>query len=506
MRRQIIKYAMLSLVLLLAACGKEAEYANVVPADVEFVATFDCKQILNESGLLATERTESTNQLISTFTKNLSAGETDLFYQILANPSEIGVDWSQKVYAFGEGSSNEGVLVLPVIDTEKLKASFLTFAGSKIRGRKFVDEDGFFWASGRHFYLAINDKVCLVISNENGKQDALKQRVRVWLNQKREESFAATKYHDMLLDQDGEIAVFASMSVLPENMSMMASMAYSEDMDISSIKYLANVSLEKGQILADGKILYEDQNLEKWIKEQGDACKQLDAKSLAYLPKTTPLWFGVGLDGNDLYNRLLDHPTYGKQLRHMSLPLDIEGVMRSIDGDLAIAYPNGLFVDVKNDEILRICVGAITTMGRFIGLDLEETEKNQYKLKDENHRLSNWLKTDVQLSMGMNDDSFYLLTSASGTAKLPKEEALASASWAKEVDNNMLFIAFNFHNGSKLVDDYASSRKKSKVVKDYFDYLTYSQENIERNKIVLSLNDQERNVVEQLIELYFQLF
>ena len=493
--------------MLLVACGKEAEYAKVIPADVELVATFDSQRILNESGFLNTEGNESQKQFIESLKKNLSAGETELFEQILANPSEVGVDWTQNFYAFVQENTEISALVLPVIDAEKLQNSFLAFLGSKIKGRKFIDEEGYAWAAGRHYYIAVNDKVCILLTTD-GKQNAetLKQQVAAWISQDKSKSFVATKYHEMLLDLDGEIAVYASMKMLPENVSLMASMAYSEEMDISSIKYLSDVSFEKGKAVAKGRILYEDDKMKQWIKSQGDVCKILDANSLSYLPKNTPLWFGVGVDGNDLYDRLLEHPTYGKQLQSMSLPLDIEGVIRSIDGDLSLAYPNGFFVDVKNDQILRICVGAITTMGRFIGFDLKEVEKNQYELVDERHSVSRLLNFDAQLNMGMKDDSFYLMTKTGGMQKLPEEESLASAPWAKDVDNNLLFFVFNIREGSQLVDKYSNSRKKSKAVQDYFDYVTYSQTDIETNTIVLSFIDQQRNVLEQLLELYVQKF
>ena len=505
MRKQLIKYAMLCLVLLLAACGKEPEYVKVIPADVDIVATFDCQRLLDESELLNVDGNDSEKAAIESFKKNLSPGAADLFEKLVANPKEIGLDWSQKAYAFVHVDTDIAALLFPVLDAEKLKDSFITFAGSRLRGRKFTEEDGYSWASGRHFYIAIDHKACLFIAADGKeKPDFIKEKVALWLTQEKDESFASSKFHSMLKDLDGEIGVFASMNSLPENISMIVNMAYSDDMDISSIKYLSDISFKKGKVVANGKILYEDAKMREWIQKQGDACKKLDAKSLKCLPKTTPLWFGVGLNGNDVYNRLLEHPTYGKQLQSMSLPLDIEGVIRSINGDVAIAYPHGLFVDVKNDEILRICVGAVSTMGRFIGLNLNEVEKNQYELVDVNHTFSRWLNIDAQLNMGMTDDSFYLLTNSEVSTKLSKEESLESAPWASEVDENLLYLVFNFQNGKSLVDKYSDSRRKSKTVQDYFSYVAYSQKDIESNSIVLTFVDQERNVLEQLLELYFK--
>lgn len=506
MRKLLVKYAVLCVVLLLVGCSKEAEYSKVIPSDVDVVATFDCQRMIAESGMLSDDATDSQKQLIESFKKELSAGETELFDEILADPNSVGIDWSQKVYGFIQSNSRITAFVLSVTDAEKLKAACLAFGGSQIRGRKFTQEDGFSWARTRKMDIAINDKACILVTSAGSEKiQALKERIASWLSQEKEQSFVSTKYHKMLLDLDGEVGLYASMTALPENASMMASMAYTKDVDISSVKYLVDVAFEKGQLVAHGQVLYEDSKFRDWMKSQEDACKTLDAKSLKALPLSTPLWFGVGIDGNTFYNHLLEHPTYGKELQNMSLPLDIEGVIRSIDGDFAVAYPSGIFVDVKNNEILKICVGAIKTMGRFIGLDLNEIADDQYEVVDLNHSVSRLLGKDAQLHIGMKDDTFYLLTDGTENKELSKDESLAAAPWADEVDDNTLFLAFNFCDGMNLVDRYSRSKQQSKMLRNYFDYLTYSQKNIEKNKIILSFVDKDRNVIEQLIEFYAQM-
>lgn len=506
MRKQLVKYALLSIVLLLAACGKEAEYANVIPSDVTIVASFDCKRILEESGLLAPEKNESQQHFIESFKRNLSAGESELFDQILSNPNEVGVDWSQKAYFFSTGTDKIKSVLLPVIDAEKLKASLIAFGGSKIRGRKFIEEEGYSWASARNFYIALNDKACLLITDTDVPVDALKQRVSLWLNQPEDDSFVSNKYFDDLLDVDGEIGVFAPLSALHENISMLSSLIYSEDMDISTVKYLADISFEKGKIVADGQILYEDKKFREWMHEQESIFKKLSTNSLEFLPKSTPIWFGIGLDGDELYDHLLEHPTYGKKLNNMRLPLDLEGITRSIDGNFTMAYPYGLFIDVQNDQLLRICVGAIETMGHFMGISLTEQDHDQYTVMDQGRRLSSWLNLDEQLSFGMKDDTFYFLTTSEGTRELGKEQSLVATPWADNVDDTMLFLAVNLEESKKLINQYSVSHKQVRIFTNYFNYLTYSQKNIDTNTIELLLVDQDRNVLEQLFEVCYKLF
>lgn len=254
----MLKYAMLGLTLFLAACGKKADYAVVVPTDVDFVAMLDCKRIFTESGLLVNDSGEQQSE-IHNLLKKKSRKEHELFQTFLSNPNEVGIDWSQRAYVFEQSQSNVKVCVLPVLDKEKLRTSILDLAGSQIRGGKFYEEDGYLWASGRHYNIAINEKVCIIIPAVGRERvEGLKARVSTWLTQEENASFVSTKYHEMLQDQDGEVGIYASMSSLPENASFMASMAYSEDMDINTIKYLADISFGDGKLTANGKLLYED--------------------------------------------------------------------------------------------------------------------------------------------------------------------------------------------------------------------------------------------------------
>ena len=501
MKKQLIKYAILSLVLLFTACGTDTEYATVIPKDAEFVVTLDLQSIITKSGLLDKENSSQKNNLKVTSQKDSSEVETALLEAILKNPGELGIDLAKKMYAFEQADTELSGLLFPVLDKEKLKTSIMVLADHLGGLTAFHEEGNYQWTSSPYCYIAMNEKSCVFMLRNEKDVERLNQKVASWLIQGKDESFVSTPYFDDLHDLKGEIGLYASMQSLPENMSMMASLVHSESMDMMSIKYLASLSFQEGRLEAEGRLLYEDDNVKKWLKHQQKACKRIKGTSLTKLPLETPLWFAVGLDGNELYNSLLEHPTYGRQLQNISLPLDIEGVVRTIDGDLAVSYPHGLYVDVKNNAILSVCVGAINTLGQFLGFSLDEIEKDHYELIDKQRSVARWLNQDVKLHMGMNDESFYLLTSNESVSKLPFEKSLKSAPWVSEVEGNILFLMFNFQEGNKLLDKYISSPNNITTASNNFSYITYSQKDIESNKIVLTFIDKKRNVLQQLLEL-----
>ena len=506
MSKQIFRLAIISLVLLMVGCGKKAEYLNVIPADATVVAVFNCESLADQSGLVAKNATEAQAQLKSDVLKRLSVGQADLMGKILDDPTESGIDWTKEAYMFMLPETETEAVVLSVSDKEKLKFTVEIMGHSQFGG-KFNEELGCTWAQNRRSCVAFNDKVCILAEAGRGEKiDELKAKMADWMSQDSEKSFVSTNYYEMLADVKGDIRFFSTMNHLPENISMIASMAYSEDMDMNALKYFAGITFHKGQLQGKGTIVVEDEKMLDWLKDQQEVCQKLDGKTLAKLPSNTPLWVGVGLDGDELYDHLLDHPVYGKELKNMRLPFNIEGVLRSIDGDVTLGFPNALFLDVTNKELLKIIVGSAKTMGGLLGISLNEIKEDEYELVAERKSLFRWKNMEFKPRLGMNGDTFYMTSTAAMTEELPKEASLAAAPWAGEVKGNLIFGAFSFENGLSVFDNYLRSKKQNREMKRYFDYATYSQKDIEHNNFTLSFKDKERNSLEQLLEMYVTRF
>ena len=499
MKRRFVKYVILSIILLLAACGKKADYAIVIPKDASIVATFDFQRIFTESGLLAKENNQAKRTFVESFEKN--GAEVESIEKFLKNPTEMGIDFNQKAFAFTHAQTNSTAMVFPVADKDKLKSAFLSFTNLVGDAETFVEEDGYSWAFGYSLCIAMNDELCVIVHNVDENKESLKHIVATWLTHEQEASFLSSKYFDDLQNLKGEVGVFASNTGLPVDMSKLSNFISSDKFDLSDVSHLVDFSFEKGRIVVDSRILYKDSKLRDWLSKQFTSSKKLNAKSLAKLPKNTPFWFAIGIDGKSLYDFLLEHPTYGKQVKNLNYAFDFEDAVCSIEGDCALAYPYGLFLDVKNDEILRICVRTIGSLGRLVGLRLGEKQNNQYELIDDSHLLKRWLNLDVNLNMGMKDDTFYLMATKDSCSKLSNENTLASAPWASDVKGNLLFFMVNFQGENKLLDEYIYSRKSGKLIENYLSYVSYSQKDIKFNRIVVAFKNQQLNALQQMMDM-----
>ena len=510
MKKLVLKYAMLCLVLLMVSCSEDTDYVKVIPSDATTVIAYDCKHIIEKSGLFSNEAPDSQKEFVESHVSRLPVGKEELIRRIIDNPGESGIDFNKPMYSFVTADTDTWALALPVIDAQKVKTALEVLADSNLKGGKFTEEEGFAWsrlmANSQSFYIAVNEKVLVVVCKLGSeKRNTIKDRVAIWLNQTEEQSFVTNKYYEKLLDVKGEIKGYFAMTDVPEEALMATQMIYSDNFDFGKVKYLSGISFEKGQLKFDGNLLYEDEKMHEWLKEQEKVCKKIDGKSLQNYPLSTSVWFSMGLNGDKLYDHLLDHPVYGKELEEMRLPFNLEGIIRSIDGDISLGYPTGIRMDVKNKELLKILVGTAKTMGSLIGVQMDETAPDQYKLYGQT--ISRFKPEGRKLHpyVGMKDDTFYLMSDSLSVGPLSKEQSLASAPWANSVEGNILFVAFNFNKGSNLLNMYTTSSKQSRMLKKYFDYITLSQHNIESNQFVLSFVDKEKNILQQFIEMYLQM-
>ena len=62
MRKGIWGFALVAIVLLMASCSSESEYANAIPKDAAMVMSFDFKTMAEKSGINGKERRKGCGQ------------------------------------------------------------------------------------------------------------------------------------------------------------------------------------------------------------------------------------------------------------------------------------------------------------------------------------------------------------------------------------------------------------------------------------------------------------
>ena len=100
MVKHVWNYALLVVLVLLAACSEKSEYIRVIPQDASVVGSFQIASLVQKSGL--TESVDQTvlDKLKKNVVQGLPAEEAKVVENILNNPSESGIDFKKPIYFF----------------------------------------------------------------------------------------------------------------------------------------------------------------------------------------------------------------------------------------------------------------------------------------------------------------------------------------------------------------------------------------------------------------------
>ena len=96
MRKGILGFAFVAIVLLMASCSSESEYANAIPKDAAMVMSFDFKTMAEKSGINGKGGEKVVAKLTDALKKRFGGEAYKTAEKIIQNPSESGLSFTDK--------------------------------------------------------------------------------------------------------------------------------------------------------------------------------------------------------------------------------------------------------------------------------------------------------------------------------------------------------------------------------------------------------------------------
>ena len=386
----IVKLACLAAVAaLIVSCGGGADYRNLLPADSFMTMSVNPASLMEKSGACDAAHNPLLDRLKAELgkTENLSAEESEYLLSLLENPAESGLDLKKDLFFFmslgGADVNNpevSGGLLFPVGDKSKLDALIARI--NEKSGTEAVTEDGVSVVKiGEEAELAgvcaYNDLACLLYFKAN-PGTGVEERVRELFAQKQGESLMGNKAAAAQLAGRNDVNMvmsYGNLSTLMNN-PMLSAMPMMDVLKGAAVT--GSVNFEKGRIVSDAAVKYEDKESEKKMKEFYAYVKPQTGALLRYMPANSIGAVSYGLDGEKLYAMLAAMPGYGMMLGN---PM-IKQVLDAFDGDCVISFsgmtPDGrypvasLLVEVNDPAVLQ------TIVTNLAGMPIQQTAEGEY--------------------------------------------------------------------------------------------------------------------------------
>ncbi len=288
--------------------------ASSLPADVTMVGRVDLKAMVKDYGMTLDE---------------LKALVFD------KEQKETGIDYLATAYVFA--AQERFGAILPLSSEEQFKA-FLEENGLTIteqRGLKWSVVDG-------NILLVYNDNRAMAMGPAIGSdQDQLRNTLAECMTQKESNSGKKSRMYKLLDARKEAVAVAA-------NAELLKSFYDNVNFDfLNACDLTAGLVLKKNKVGLSLAASTEDKNVQKYFDKCDDVFDHIEGDLLPTTPVNPLFHLAMNVDGEELLGLLRENPEVRTWLVGLNTILDMDMILKSIDGDVALTCPTFNFVETN---------------------------------------------------------------------------------------------------------------------------------------------------------------
>ena len=249
------------------------------------------------------------------------------------NVSDCGIDVTEKLYLFETVDGNLG-LCAKVADEDNI-SNWLNQLSHKHICTELTERKGFHFAVLKDSWLVgFSSKALLVMGPvvADARADLQRQMVR-FLNADEDAGVKSSRLFAQLDSIDSPIAMVAQVQALPEKFVAPFTLGAPKDADASQIVIVAGMKVEKGILKISGKTF-------SFNKSINQALHQRQETGSFHIHEDTC----QGIIGHTLHIVTLDRTINCLRLQTLLMginaAIDMDNIIRSVDGDMAIVMPS----------------------------------------------------------------------------------------------------------------------------------------------------------------------
>ena len=358
MSKKIFNNLLLIGILFLVSCSPKTEYTHALPKNASIVVGMELDQMANKAGLNGSEGEKVVKKLKTLMKGGLQGDAAQLAERIIDQPSESGLSFDDKVYLFATPHAEALAILAKVTDEGKLETLMNVLQKESI-ATPLREESGCRWTQVGGALCAFNNGTFLLLQPSKGDASGMKGTLLSLMRQKEGEGFASLPEFTKIEAPGNDIASVVNLSAVPYELTTPLRMGLSADIRLEDIKYFVSANFEPGKVVMNSESLISNPKILGFFDTMDKVIQPIQGKYLDYYQGNTLLWASGRIDGKELYRMLCQNPTIKQMLDNPLLPVDVEYIFSSIQGDFAVGrstlYTDNylLYADVTNSDFLK---------------------------------------------------------------------------------------------------------------------------------------------------------
>lgn len=256
------------------------------------------------------------------------------------NVSDCGIDVAEKLYFFETMEGNLG-LCAKVADEDNVN-SWLTQLSKKHICTEVEERKGFHFAVLKNSWLVGFSSEALLVMGPvvaDARADMQRQMVR-FLKSDEEAGIKSSKLFARLDSIDSPIAMVAQAQALPEKFVAPFTLGAPKNADASQIVIAAGMQVENGILKIAGKTFSFNKAINQALQQSMAVYRPIKGDYVKSMPDDAMAGIFMNVDGNRFLPLVQSNQGLQTLLMGINAAIDMDNIIRSVDGDMAIVMPS----------------------------------------------------------------------------------------------------------------------------------------------------------------------
>jgi len=497
MIKKLFKLSLVSVLLALAACSPQTEYTHAIPKNASVVMGMELDEMATKAGLNGATGEKVVAKLKTLVKGGLQGDAAQLAERIIEHPAESGLSFDDKVYLFATPHTEAIAVLAKVTDEGKVETLLEAFEKESL-ATPLREESGCRWTQMGGALCAFNNGTFLLLQPSRGDAAGMKGTLLSLMRQEQGEGFSALPEFAKVKAEGNDMASVINLSAVPYEWTTPLRMGLSSNLRLEDIKYFVAANFEQGRVVVNSESLIQNPMVLSFFDAMDKVMQPIGGKYLDFYPGNTLLWAGGNIQGKTLYQMLCQNPTIKQALDNPLLPVDVEYIFSSIEGDFSIGFDNQnylLYADVTNSGFLKTFEDLRPLLALTGGqITLDNVGKDEYLMRT--YYGNFWF--------GVKNNRLYVTNNGTWAEEAGRTygASLAVKPWASEVKDNRLLASLNMAEMANMritLTGNASVDGAIQLVKSQCNYLNASMTDWRHGKAELVLKDKDMNLLQWLV-------
>ena len=497
MIKKLFKLSLVSVLLALAACSPQTEYTHAIPKNASVVMGMELDEMATKAGLNGATGEKVVAKLKTLVKGGLQGDAAQLAERIIEHPAESGLSFDDKVYLFATPHTEAIAVLAKVTDEGKVETLLEAFEKESL-ATPLREESGCRWTQMGGALCAFNNGTFLLLQPSRGDAAGMKGTLLSLMRQEQGEGFSALPEFAKVKAEGNDMASVINLSAVPYEWTTPLRMGLSSNLRLEDIKYFVAANFEQGRVVVNSESLIQNPMVLSFFDAMDKVMQPIGGKYLDFYPGNTLLWAGGNIQGKTLYQMLCQNPTIKQVLDNPLLPVDVEYIFSSIEGDFSIGFDNQnylLYADVTNSGFLKTFEDLRPLLALTGGqITLDNVGKDEYLMRT--YYGNFWF--------GVKNNRLYVTNNGTWAEEAGRTygASLAVKPWASEVKDNRLLASLNMAEMANMritLTGNASVDGAIQLLKSQCNYLNASMTDWRHGKAELVLKDKDVNLLQWLV-------